>query len=145
MSMQIQSSMLMHYQFTMFYLSHQCQMCHYFQYFWHNIEIFWNLFICLDLIPIRIGRILDADPDPDPAKWSGFGSKTQQTCLLLTRAPREKLYQMIPNNVVHFVIKLKSLPWSSSLLLLLLSVTGMPVLLYWFDWSIVDHLLWCCR
>jgi hypothetical protein len=36
----------------MFYLSPQCQMCHYFKIFW---PAHLN-FLCLELIPIRIGR-----------------------------------------------------------------------------------------
>jgi hypothetical protein len=31
-----------HYQFTIVYLSHKCQMCNTFQYFVHHIEIFWE-------------------------------------------------------------------------------------------------------
>ncbi len=64
-------------QLTMFYLSHQCQMCDNFQYFLQHIEMFLeksllcqNL-VCLELIPIQIGRIrIDMlwMPDPDPAK-----------------------------------------------------------------------------
>ncbi len=35
----------LHCQFTMFYLSHQSQMVHNFQYFAHKIEIFWKSFL----------------------------------------------------------------------------------------------------
>ncbi len=55
----------------MFYLSHQCQMCNNFQYFWPNIEIF----ICLDIIPTRIGRIRQNDADTTRSR-SGSRSTT---------------------------------------------------------------------
>jgi hypothetical protein len=70
----------------MFYFSHQWQRCHNYEYFDQHIEIFWEksmvyqLFICLALIPIRIGRLwihtLASDPgpdrpDPDPTKLCG--------------------------------------------------------------------------
>ncbi len=43
----------------MFYLYHQCQMFHNFEYFLHIIEIFW--------IKVKFINNVDAVPDPDQA------------------------------------------------------------------------------
>ncbi len=59
-------------------LFYQCQMCHNYQYFWHNIEIFWGkkvnfinflILLGLDTDPDRHARIPIPNPDPDKPKW----------------------------------------------------------------------------
>ncbi len=76
--------LISHY-FAIFYLSHQGQRCHVFQYFRQHIDIFWNTgnnFLS-SLLPLGINtdpeppdpdqHALDADPsqDPNPTKWCG--------------------------------------------------------------------------
>jgi hypothetical protein len=49
-------------QFTLFFLSHQCQRCQNVQNFWQHMEIFWKKFsLSLHLVE------MDSDLDPDPA------------------------------------------------------------------------------
>jgi hypothetical protein len=60
------------WQFTLFYISPQCQGCHNFGQHTEHIEIFWgkvtlSLYLAeIDTVPNRLA--LDVDPDPDPAK-----------------------------------------------------------------------------
>ncbi len=76
-----------HCHLTLFCFSHQCHMCHTFQYFGQPIEIFWKkygigyLYIWLKLIQIRI-RLWVRQSDADPT-WSGFWSGS--TTLTLVR------------------------------------------------------------
>ncbi len=51
-----------HCHLTLFYLSHQCQMCHMFSVFW---TAYWNFLEKSQLYKVLIGT------DPDPAKWCG--------------------------------------------------------------------------
>ncbi len=76
-------------QFTMFFLSHKWKRCHNFKYFVQHVEMFWKKVkntcaSCLELIPIRIGRIRIGKPwitipirirqnDADPSR-SGYTS-----------------------------------------------------------------------